>query len=562
MVLQKNYFYRLEKVNHNMKISLCQINTTVGDIEGNCAAIISAYNNAAGAGADVAVFSELAIIGYSPEDLVLRPSFQELAISAVHKLAGITQGKNTAIIVGNLCRVDDKLYNAVYLLESGVVKHVQRKWALPNYGVFDEMRVFSSGALPEVIEFKGMRLGLIVCEDMWRSEVARALQQQKPDLVIAVNASPYEVKKRRMRTDAAKMLVLQVQAPLVYLNQVGGQDELVFDGNSFFMDTKGEIIHNLPGFQEHQEIIDFNARAGTIANSQFRPFPDTLESIYTAMTLGLRDYVNKNGFKGVVLGLSGGIDSAVSVAVAVDALGAGRVRGLLLPSRFTSNESIEDAENSACLLGIRTDTISIEPVTEAVRQGLSGIFAELPEDVTEENIQSRARAIITMAVSNKFGLMVLTTGNKSEMSVGYATLYGDLCGGYSVLKDVYKMTVYALASWRNLSRPDIALGADGLVIPEHSITRVPSAELKPNQTDQDSLPPYHMLDAILEMLVDRQMGVGEIVKAGYDQATVQRVAHLVYSAEYKRRQSPPGVKITNMAFGRDRRYPITNKYRE
>jgi len=546
-----------------VKVSICQINPTVGDLEGNCLKILHHYRKACADGADIAVFPELAICGYSPEDLVLRHSFQEAVIAAAEELAKHTAEETTAIICGGLWREGEKLYNALLFLEGGVIKHICYKWALPNYGVFDEVRVFSPGQLPEVIPYQNYRLGLVVCEDMWRTEVTTALAQQNPDLVISINASPYEVRKRHMRTKAAEACTNATGAPLLYVNQVGGQDELVFDGNSFFMNADGEIVHNLQGFIEHSEMLELQPSQQGLApeNNTFTTFPGTLETIYSAMVLGLRDYVNKNCFKGVVLGLSGGIDSALSVAVAVDALGAERVRGVFMPSQYTSHESLEDATESAKLLGIKLDSISIEPVVNGAMGSLSNIFAGTESDTTEENIQSRARAIIIMAISNKFGHMLLTTGNKSEMSVGYATLYGDLCGGYSVLKDVYKTTVYELSNWRNLNIPTISACNLRMVIPEHSITRAPTAELKANQTDQDTLPPYEILDAILRQLIDEQQSPQQIIANGFDSATVNRVAKMVYTAEYKRRQAPPGVKITNMAFGRDRRYPITNGFR-
>jgi NAD+ synthase len=429
--------------------------------------------------------------------------------------------------------------------------------------VFDEKRVFTPGPLPGPINFRGIRLGVMICEDMWTSDAAECLAETGAELFIVPNGSPYEDGKFDTRTNLAVARVTEFALPLIYVNQVGGQDELVFDGASFVLNRDRSLAVQMPSFTEAMAITRWQRTGdGFRCDEGRRDAPaDRLEAIYQAMVLGLRDYVNKNRFPGVVLGLSGGIDSALSAAVAVDALGPERVRCVMMPSRYTSQESLDDAAECAQLLNVRLDSVSIAPTVDAFDGMLSPLFEGREPDTTEENIQARSRGIILMALSNKFGHMVLSTGNKSEMSVGYATLYGDMCGGYSVLKDVYKTTVFALSHWRNQQLPAGAMGPEGRVIPENIITKPPSAELKPDQTDQDSLPPYDDLDDILNGLVENEESVDDIVARGHDRDTVKRIEHLLYIAEYKRRQAPPGVKISRRAFGRERRYPITNRYR-
>jgi len=531
-----------------LTLALSQSNFTVGDIAKNIAIMIAAHRKAAEANADLVVFSEMAITGYPPEDLVLRKRFQESAMQAVEQLAVLTKN-GPAILTGGLWRENNQLYNTVFLLEDGKVTHRQYKHHLPNYGVFDEKRVFVKGALPNTITFRGRKLGVLICEDMWSPDVTAQLKAQGAELLISINASPYEMGKAQRRRQVAADRVQESGLPLVYLNQIGGQDELVFDGRSFALSKSGKLRTSLKAFEEDFALVEFDKdiKEGSIAAS----IGDE-ETIYRAMTLSLRDYVEKNRFAGVVLGLSGGVDSALTAAVAVDALGAKRVRGVMMPSPYTSQESIEDAAECARLLSIKLDTIAITPAMEAMETLLAPVFAGKPKDTTEENIQSRLRGNILMAISNKEGLMVLTTGNKSEMSVGYATLYGDMCGGYSVLKDVYKTTVYKICAWRNRKQD---------MIPARVITKAPSAELKPNQTDQDTLPPYDVLDAILLRLVEHQLSVEEIVGQGYAREVAERVARMLYGAEYKRRQAPMGVKITGMSFGRDRRYPVTSGWK-
>jgi len=547
-----------------LAISIAQLNPTVGDIAGNVAKLRRARAEAAGQGADLVIGTELCVAGYPPEDLVLKPAFVAACEVAVRDFAKETTA-GPAIIVGTPWRQDGKLYNAAALLDRGQVAALRFKHELPNYGVFDEKRVFAAGPAPGPIAFRGVRLGLMICEDMWTPDPTEALQESGAELLLVINGSPFESNKRDERLSLAVARVKESGLPLLYVNQMSGQDELVFDGASFAVDAECRLRVQLPDWRE--AVVPTRWRRG--ADDRWTVEPGLLskpsegpEAIYQAMVLGLRDYVRKNRFPGVVLGLSGGIDSALSAAVAVDALGADQVRCVMMPSPYTSRDSLEDAAAVAKLLGTDLRTIGVEPAMQAFQEMLAPSFAGRASDITEENIQSRARGVTLMALSNKFGWMVLSTGNKSEMSVGYATLYGDMCGGYAVLKDVYKMTVFALSRWRNQARPEGFLGPAGRVMPERVITKPPSAELKPNQTDQDTLPPYDLLDDILECLVEHEMPVSEIVARGQPEAVVRMVWRMLDRAEYKRRQAPPGVKITRRAFGRDRRYPITNAFQD
>jgi NAD+ synthase len=557
-----------------LKIALAQINPTVGDLAGNAELIRKARAEAAGQGADLAVATELSISGYPPEDLVLKPAFVAACREAVEALAKETGDGGPGLIVGSpwLEQAASEVghsrpFNAALLLDGGKIQTWRAKYDLPNYSVFDEKRVFRAGPLPGPVNFRGVRLGLMVCEDMWTGEVSECLEESGAEILVVPNGSPYERDKADQRLQLAVARVTETGLPLVYVNQVGGQDELVFDGGSFAMNADCTLAAQLPMFEETVVTTEW-VRGGAGDGDAWRAAdgPRTAplegaEAVYRALMLGLRDYVNKNGFPGVVLGLSGGIDSALSAAAAADALGPQRVRALMMPSPYTSRDSLADAAECADLLGIALDEVGIEPAMGAFEAMLGPLFDGLPADTTEENIQARARGLALMAVSNKLGHMVLSTGNKSEMSVGYATLYGDMCGGYNVLKDVYKTTVYQLARWRNQEHPGGALGPSGRVIPERIITKAPTAELRPNQTDQDSLPPYEALDDILEGLIEHEMGVDEIAARGHEAVTVNRVWRLLENAEYKRRQAPPGVKITSRAFGRDRRYPITNAFK-
>jgi NAD+ synthase len=545
------------------RIALAQLNPVVGDIAGNLKRARAARQEAANA--DVILFSELFIVGYSPEDLVLKPALQEDARAAVEELARDTADGGPAVLLGAPWVEGGKLHNAMLLLEGGRIAGKSFKVDLPNYGVFDEKRVFAAGASPQPLSLRGVQLGVPICEDIWKEEVTAALADTGAEILCVPNGSPFEAGKEDVRLELARSRVRESGLPLIYLNQLGGQDEVVYDGASFVLNADGQVALALPGWAERVTITEWQRDADgkwVCAPGEKFGAEDRASQVYHAMVLALRDYVNKNRFPGVVLGLSGGIDSALSAAVAVDALGADRVRCVMLPSRYTSRESLEDADACARLLGVAYETIEIERAVAAMGETLSPAFAGTQTDTTEENIQSRLRGVILMAISNKFGPMVLTTGNKSEMSVGYATLYGDMCGGYNVLKDIYKTEVFRLAHWRNANSPAGGLGPQGRVIPERIIEKPPTAELRANQTDQDSLPPYDVLDGILECLVEKECSFEDTVARGYDPATVKRVEHLLYVSEYKRRQAPPGVKISSRNFGRDRRYPITNAFRD
>ncbi len=545
-------------------IALAQVNPTVGDIAGNVRRVLEARARAAAEGAELVIGSELVVTGYPPEDLVLRPAFVEHAKAAVEELARATADGGPGLIVGSLHHDGSALHNAAFVLDGGKVAAVRLKHELPNYGVFDEKRVFKPGPLPGPVPFRGIKLGLMICEDMWFADVAECLQESGADVLLVINGSPFDIVNADARLNHAVARVTETGLPLVYVNQVGGQAELVFDGASFVLDAKCRLMAQAEAWNEDVLATRWAAdkdghwapEPGRIARNE-----EGIAAIYRAMTLGLADYVRKNRFPGVLIGLSGGIDSALTAAVAVDALGSDQVHCVMMPSRFTARASLDDAAACARLLGCELSEIGIEPAFQAFLEMLQPAFDGRAPDTTEENIQARCRGLTLMALSNKFGQMVVSTCNKSEMSVGYATLYGDMCGGYSVLKDVYKTTVYKLARWRNQSVPDGALGPKGRVIPEAIIERAPTAELRANQTDQDSLPPYDALDDILEHLVEREQSLADVAARGHDPALVARVRTMMLTAEYKRRQAPPGVKITAKAFGRDRRYPITDAFR-
>jgi NAD+ synthase len=543
-----------------LTITLAQLNPRVGDVDGNIAKLRAARAEATGA--DLILTPELYACGYPPEDLVLKPMFVAEVRDAIEAFAAETADGGPAVLIGAPWAEDGRLYNAMVLLDGGAVRATRYKVDLPNYGVFDEKRVFDVGPLPGPIDVRGVRIGVPICEDIWSADVVECVSETGGEILLVANGSPFDEAKHDNRMAHATARVVESGLPMVYLNQVGGQDELVFDGASFVLNADRSVAAHLPAWEEAVVTTTWTRTAeGWVCAPADRVVPGNgLEAIYRAMVLGLRDYVTKNGFPGVILGMSGGIDSALSAAVAVDALGPERVHCVMLPSPYTSRHSLEDAAAAAEMLGVAYKTINIGPAMAAFEEMLAEQFAGTNSDITEENVQARSRGITLMALSNKFGHMVLSTGNKSEMSVGYATLYGDMCGGYSVLKDVYKTTVFELCRWRNGTRPADCLGPDGPVMPERIITKPPSAELRPDQKDEDSLPPYPVLDAILTELIENETPVADIVDKGFDVDTVLRVWRLLDRAEYKRRQAPPGVKLTSRSFGKDRRYPITNAF--
>ena len=554
-----------------LAIALAQLNPVVGDLDGNLAKLRAARAEARDA--DLLLASELLVSGYPPEDLVRKPSFLARVEATVHALAADTADGGPAVILGAPWREDPEtrkrapdgtIYNAALLLDAGEVQAVRAKWDLPNYGVFDEKRLFTPGPMPGPMSVRGHRLGVMVCEDAWTPDVAECLEENGSEILIAINGSPYEAGKGDQRLQLILSRVAECSLPFIYLNQVGGQDELVFDGASFVLDSDKNLVAQLASYETQVAVTHWTRGAADdwrVVEAPMVTPPSGLESVYRALQLGLRDYVEKNGFPGVIIGLSGGIDSAMTAAIATDALGPDKVRCVLLPSPYTSQDSLDDAAACAELLGVRLDTVNIEPGMTAFDSMLKPLFDDRPPDTTEENIQARIRGIALMAISNKFGPMLLSTGNKSEMSVGYSTLYGDMAGGFNVLKDVYKTQVYALAAWRNQHVPGEARGPAGRVIPERILTKAPSAELKPDQTDQDSLPPYDALDDILACLIERDLGLDDIAGRGHDPEIVRKVWRMLEGAEYKRRQAPPGVKTTPRSFGRDRRYPVTNKFK-
>ncbi len=537
----------------SLRVVMAQLDFLVGDIQGNTDKVITAACDARDRlRADVIVFPELTVTGYPPEDLLLRPGFVGQVEPAMQRLCKEIRG--IVAIVGYPAAAPEGLRNAAAVISEGAIQAVYYKQLLPNYSVFDEKRYFVAGAEPVVVALKGVRVGITLCEDIWRPGPARQATAAGAQLLLNLNASPFHAGKGRLRLEILRQRAMECGLPIVYVNLVGGQDELVFDGGSMVVNGRGEMIQRAPFCAEGLYPVDFALEAATVEPipGEIAQEPSEEAGIYQAIVLGVRDYVNKNGFPGAVLGLSGGIDSALVLAIAVDALGAERVEAVLMPSRYTADMSTADAEAEARALGVKYQIMPIEPAFQAFLGILQPALAGLPPDSTEENIQARCRGVLLMALSNKTGKMVLTTGNKSETAVGYSTLYGDMAGGFAPIKDVLKMMVYRLAAWRNQQAP---------VIPQRVFDRPPSAELRPDQTDQDSLPPYEVLDAILHGYVEEDRSVEELVAAGFDRATVERVARLVIVSEYKRRQAAPGVRITPRAFGRDRRYPITSGFR-
>jgi NAD+ synthase (glutamine-hydrolysing) len=538
----------------SLSIALAQLDLLVGDVHGNATRVVNTARQArADLNADLVLFPELSLSGYPPEDLLFHRGFRRQIEAGLAKVREEVQ--DICVMVGFPEYAGTAIYNSAALISGGVVAAIYRKAELPNYKVFDEKRYFKPGAQPSVVDVQGFRCGLLVCEDIWEPEAAQLARSDAAELLIVINASPYEIHKQRERETVARARVLDVGLPMAYVNMVGGQDELIFDGNSFVMNAEGAVVMRAPAFREGTYFVDFVRESrGRIVPQPGHIEPELSDeaSVYGALVVGVRDYVNKHGFPGVVIGLSGGIDSALTLAIAVDALGADRVSAVMMPSRYTSSMSLEDAQEQARMLGVKYSILSIEGMFEATLATLKNEFAGRPADATEENIQSRCRMLLLMGISNKTGKMLLTTGNKSEMAVGYATLYGDMAGGFAPIKDCSKMLVYRLAAYRN---------AGGRVIPQRVIDRPPSAELRPDQKDSDSLPSYEVLDAILEAFIEEDLSVDEIEARGFDRATVGRVLDLVKRNEYKRRQAPPGVRVSRRAFGRDWRYPITNGYR-
>jgi NAD+ synthase (glutamine-hydrolysing) len=537
----------------SLRIALAQLDLLVGDVHGNAARVIETARRARSElGAELVLFPELTLSGYPPEDLLFHRGFRLQIESALERLR--REVHDPAILVGFPEYTRAGIYNSAALIAGGTVVAIHRKAELPNYKVFDEKRYFQAGAQPTMVEWRGFRIGLLICEDIWEREPAQLARAAGAELLVVSNASPFELHKQRERESVVRERVLDVGLPVAYVNLFGGQDELVFDGNSFVMDAAGRIVMRAPAFQEGTYTVDFVRQGRCVVphGTDIAPELTDEESVYAALVLGVRHYVNKHGFPGVVMGLSGGVDSALTLAIAVDALGADRVHAVMMPSRYTSQMSLDDAQEEVRALGVKYSILSIEGMFEATLATLKDEFAGRPADATEENIQSRCRMLLLMGISNKTGRMLLTTGNKSEMAVGYATLYGDMAGGFAPIKDCSKQLVYRLAAFRNTL---------GLVIPRRVIERPPSAELRPDQRDSDSLPPYEILDPILEAFIEEDLSVGEIEARGFDRATVGRVLDLVKRNEYKRRQAPPGVRVSRRAFGRDWRYPVTNGYR-
>ena len=547
-------------MSENLNILLAQTNPIVGNIEHNRDLVLDIVSK--NKNADLIVFTELVLSGYPPEDLVLKSAFQNKVCDAFHEIMDASVESESYIIIGRPWKENEQLYNAAIVLHKGKVFHRHLKNTLPNYGVFDEKRIFAAGDESSFFEIKGNKIALFICEEIWDSDTYKKVEGKDCDLVVTINASPFEYQKIIQRENLAIELSKKIDAPVVYVNQVGGQDEIVFDGSSFVADAH-KVLRRLPACESATDLVIFDKDKKEFLFSK-KIFEEKSEEeiLYSNLVLGLRDYIEKNNFPGVVIGISGGIDSAFSACVAVDALGSDRVKGIMMPSKYTSNASVEDATLLGKNLNIEMMSLSIEEAALAYESTLKNVFEGTEQDITEENIQSRIRGMLLMAYSNKFGYMVMTNGNKSEVSVGYSTLYGDMCGGFSVIKDLYKVDVYKLAEWRNDNHPSISLHKKNNVVPVNIISKAPTAELKPNQKDEDSLPPYEILDKILYELVEKESSVTDIVNLGFDEDTVIKVQGLLYNSEYKRRQSAPGVKVSERNFGLDRRYPITNRFRD
>jgi len=547
-------------MSENLNILLAQTNPIVGNIEHNRDLVLDIVSK--NKNADLIIFTELVLSGYPPEDLVLKSAFQNKVCDAFHEIMDASVESESYIIIGRPWKENEQLYNAAIVLHKGKVFHRHLKNTLPNYGVFDEKRIFAAGDESSFFEIKGNKIALFICEEIWDSETYKKVEGKDCDLVVTINASPFEYQKIIQRENLAIELSKKIDAPVVYVNQVGGQDEIVFDGSSFIADAH-KVLRRLPACESATDLVTFDKDKKEFSFSE-KIFEEKSEQevLYSNLVLGLKDYIEKNNFPGVVIGISGGIDSAFSACVAVDALGSDKVKGIMMPSKYTSNASVEDATLLGKNLNIEMISLSIEEAALAYESTLKNVFEGTQQDITEENIQSRIRGMLLMAYSNKFGYMVITNGNKSEVSVGYSTLYGDMCGGFSVIKDLYKVDVYKLAEWRNDNYPSTSLHKKKNIVPVNIITKAPTAELKPNQKDEDSLPPYEILDKILYELVEKESSVTDIVNLGFNEDTVIKVQGLLYNSEYKRRQSAPGVKVSERNFGLDRRYPITNRFRD
>jgi NAD+ synthase len=546
----------------SMSVALAQLNPHLGDVSANCQKLLQMRERAAAKGADIILTPEMFLAGYPADDLVLRADFMDRIEAAISRLAKATADGGPAIIVGAPCRDKDVLYNSAFILDGGKIVARRDKVNLPNYGVFDDKRHFTPGQLQGPVLLRGMRLGIAVCEDIWFPDLCEMLGETGAEIILSLNASPFENAKTDMRMMHAVSRMTETGLPFVYVNMVGGQDELVFDGSSFALNLGGKIASQMPSFSEGLSLLEVRSQSGTchLTGQISRPAAAE-EDVWRALTLGVRDYVEKNGFPGVILGLSGGVDSAIVAVLAVDALGPERVRVVMMPSDYTADISLADAEELADNLGLTLETIALRAGMDAFDSMLEASLEGTEMDVTEENIQSRLRGMILMALSNKFGNMVLATGNKSEYAAGYSTLYGDMCGGFAPIKDVWKTEVFKLCEWRNTALPRGVLGPDGEVIPRRIITRPPSAELRPDQQDTDSLPPYDILDAILIALTEEMADTDTIVSRGYERETVERVSAMLFRTEYKRFQAAPGPKVTPRAFGRDRRLPLTSGFK-
>ncbi len=547
---------------NKLKIALAQLNPIVGDVKGNIKKLIK-VRSTLNKDVDIIVAPELYVTGYPIDDLVLRDDFLELVKNEIEQLAELTKDNNAAIIIGAPRKEKESIKNSVFILDHGKIITYRDKYNLPNSGVFDEQRIFSPGALSGPVKVRDVLIGLPICEDIWTETVIECLCETGAEIILSINASPYSTKKIDQRMSVAVSRVLESKLPLIYLNRVGGQDELVFDGSSFSLSHKGELTSQSYDFKEHTSVITLKKEGENwICEGEINSVSSHLESLYKALVISVRDYVKNNGFPGVILGMSGGIDSALVAAIATDALGPKLVKAIMMPSPYTSSESLEDAELASSMLGIDYSYLNIKDGMEEVDNILQGFKGPYKDPgITEENIQSRLRGLVLMAISNKFGSMVLATGNKSEYAVGYATLYGDMCGGFAVIKDVWKSDVFKLCEWRNLNNPDGLLGPNGTVIPKRIISKPPSAELRDDQKDTDSLPEYDILDAILKKLVEENFSLNQIINQGFNIDDVKKISMLLSRSEYKRFQSAPGPKVTEKAFGRDRRYPLTSGFR-